>query len=98
MTPGARPSHSTHLPASPGLHEKPGGQFPDNLKDPFFFFFLMWAIFKVFIDFFKIFIMLWFFGLLNLLQYCFCFLFHSFGHEICGILAQDQGSNLHRVH
>ena len=73
---------STHLPASPGLQEKTGGQFSDNLKDSFFFS-LMWAILK---------------SLLNLLQYCFCFLFCFFGHEVCGISASDQGSNLYPVH
>ena len=39
-------------------------------------FFLMWTIFKVFIEF---------------LQYCFCFLFWFFGCEACGILAPPPG-------
>ena len=43
----------------------------------FFFFFLMWTILKVF--------------LLNLLQYCFCFMFWFFGPEACGILAPRPG-------
>ena len=88
---------STHLPASPGLQEKTGGQFSDNLKDSFFFFPDVGHL-KVFIEFVTIFLMLWFFGLLNLLQYCFCFLFCFFGHEVCGISASDQGSNLYPVH
>ena len=29
--------------------------------------------------------------LLNLLQYCFCFMFWFFGHEACGILAPQPG-------
>ena len=53
---------STHLPASPGLQEKTGGQFSDNLKDSFFFS-LMWAILK---------------SLLNLLQYSLCFGFLAY--------------------
>ena len=36
----------------------------------------MWTIFKVFID---------------LLQYCFCFMFWFFGREACGILAPWPG-------
>ena len=43
----------------------------------FLFFFLMWTILKAFIE--------------NLLQYCFCFIFGFFGHEICGILAPQTG-------
>ena len=39
----------------------------------------MWAGFKDFVDFF-------FF-----LQYCFCFMFWFFGHEVCGILAPWPG-------
>ena len=39
-------------------------------------FFLMWTIFK---------------SLLNLLQYCFCFMFWFFGHEAGGILAPTPG-------
>ena len=38
--------------------------------------FLMWTIFKV---------------LLNLLQYCFCFMFWFFGHKVCGIWAPRPG-------
>ena len=30
-------------------------------------------------------------SLLNLLQYCFCFMFWFFGHEACGILAPRPG-------
>ena len=30
-------------------------------------------------------------SLLNLLQYCFCFMFRFFGHEACGILAPRPG-------
>ena len=30
-------------------------------------------------------------SLLNLLQYCFCFTFHFFGHEACGISAPRPG-------
>ena len=30
-------------------------------------------------------------SLLNLLQYCFCFMFHFFGLETCGILAPQPG-------
>ena len=30
-------------------------------------------------------------SLLNLLQYCFCFMFWYFGHEACGILAPQPG-------
>ena len=37
-------------------------------------------------------------SLLNLLQYCFCFMFWFFGHEACGILAPNQGSNPHSLH
>ena len=44
--------------------------------DPCFCFVLMWSIFKVF---------------LNLLQYCFCFMFWFSGHEACGILAPQPG-------
>ena len=44
--------------------------------DPCFCFVLMWSIFKVF---------------LNLLQYCFCFMFWFSGHEACGILAPKPG-------
>ena len=29
--------------------------------------------------------------LLNLLQYCFCFMFWSFGHEACRIMATPRG-------
>ena len=39
----------------------------------------MWTIFK---------------ALLNLLQYCFCFIFCFFGHEACGILASQPGFEL----
>ena len=39
-------------------------------------FFFMWTIFKVF---------------MNLLQYCFCFMFWFFGLEACGILAPTPG-------
>ena len=28
-------------------------------------------------------------SLFNLLQYCFCFMFWNFGHDSCGILAED---------
>ena len=41
-----------------------------------FFFFLMWTIFKV---------------VLNLLQYCLCFMFWFFGHKACGILFPRSG-------
>ena len=43
----------------------------------FFKFFLMWTIFKK--------------SLLNVLQYCFCFMFCFFGHEACGVLAPWPG-------
>ena len=48
------------------------------LNTVFFFlrFFWMWTILK---------------SLLNLLQYCFCFLFWCFGHETCEILAPQSG-------
>ena len=36
-------------------------------------------------------------SLLNLLQYCFCFMFGVFGQEACGILA-PQGLNLYILH
>jgi len=39
--------------------------------------------FKFFIFHFK--------SLLNLLQYCFCFMFWLFGHETCGILVPQPG-------
>ena len=32
-------------------------------------------------------------SLLNLLQYCFCFMFWLFSHEACDILTPNQGSN-----
>ena len=44
----------------------------------FFFFFLMWTIF------FK--------SLLNLLQYCFCFMFWFFGCQACGIFTPQPGT------
>ena len=37
-------------------------------------------------------------SLLNLLQYCFCFMFWCLGCEACGILVPDQGSNPHPLH
>ena len=37
----------------------------------------MWTILKAFIE--------------NLLQYCFCFMFWFFGHEVCQILAPQPG-------
>ena len=37
-------------------------------------------------------------SLLNLLQYRFCFRFWFFGCETCGIIAPNQGSNLHPLH
>ena len=43
---------------------------------PLGIFFLMWTILK---------------SLLNLLQYCFCFMFWFFGHEACGISAPQPG-------
>ena len=46
--------------------------FFNNLK----YFFLMWIIFKVFVEF---------------LQYCFRFMFCFLGHEACGILALPPG-------
>ena len=48
-------------------------------KKNFFYkiFFLMWTIFLK--------------SLLNLLQYCFCFMFCFFGREACGILAPQPG-------
>ena len=33
--------------------------------------------------------------LLNLLQYCFCFMFSFFGCKPCGILSPNKGSSLH---
>ena len=50
----------------------------DMSTNSFFFLkiFLMWTISK---------------SLLNLLQYCFCFMFCFFGHEACGILAPWPG-------
>ena len=39
--------------------------------------------------------LLFFFLVLNLLQYCFSFMFWSFGQEACGILVLNQGSDLH---
>ena len=35
---------------------------------------------------------------LSLLQHCFCFRFWFFGHEACGILVPDEGSNPHHPH
>ena len=37
-------------------------------------------------------------SLLNLSQYCFCFMFWLFGHKAYGILALNQQSNLHPLH
>ena len=46
----------------------------------FFFFFLMWTLFKVLIEF---------------VQYCFCFKFWFFGCKACGILASRLGIEPH---
>lgn len=45
-----------------------------------FFLFLMWTLFKVFIEF---------------VQYCFCFKFWFFGCKACGILASRLGIQPH---
>ena len=37
-------------------------------------------------------------SLLNLLQYCFCFMFWFFGHNTCGILAPWPGIELQLLH
>ena len=72
---GSVPQFLLHLHSCPQL---PSSFLPAILNpqvSPSFFFFktfLTWTIFKVF---------------LNLLQYCFCFMFCFFGHEARGILA-----------
>ena len=57
------------------------GKFTDIFNKFFFFkiFFCVWIIYF----FFK--------SLLNLLQYCFCFVFWFFDPEACGILAPQPG-------
>ena len=58
---------------------KPGCHFPDRFfcVSFFLFFFLMWTIKKK--------------SLLNLSQFCFCFMFWCSGHKACGILAPRPG-------
>ena len=53
----------------------------------------MWTIFKVFIEFVTVLLLLFLTSLLeyNCLQYCFCFMFWFFGHEAHGILAPRPG-------
>ena len=50
----------------------------------FFFFFLLWTIFKVFIEFVTILFLFWGFS--------FLLFFWFFGHEACGILAPQPGA------
>ena len=53
----------------------------------FFFKFLMWTIFKVFVEFVTIMLLFYDFG------------FFSFGHKSCGLLAPpNQGLNQHPLH
>ena len=47
--------------------------------------FLMWTIFKAFIEFVTI-LLLGFFCFVFFYFYCFCFMFWFFGREACGIL------------
>ena len=59
--------------------EKTVNKVPVGLFHFFFkIFFLMWTIFLK--------------SLLNVLQYCFCFMFWFFGREACGILAPRPGT------
>ena len=58
---------------------KDSREFPSTLYPfPYSFFFLMWTIFKVFIEFVTI----------------FCFMFWFFGLRACGILASQPGIEL----
>ena len=57
-------------------------------------FFLFCVCVCVCVVFFKIFFLCGLKALLNLLQYCFCFMFWWFGPEACGILALRPGIEL----